>query len=67
MTKKHLQSVPDEYHRKQTIANGERFVTDALKQHERKVLDAGELIIEREQLLFEQLRQDVLNHATRIQ
>ena len=67
VTKKHVQSVPDEYHRKQTIANGERFVTDALKQHERKVLDAGELIIEREQLLFEQLRQDVLNHATRIQ
>jgi len=67
VTKKNLQAVPDEYHRKQTIASGERFVTDVLKQHEQKVLNASELIIEREQLLFEQLRQNVLANAMRIQ
>ena len=41
-------SVPADYHRKQTIAGGERFITPALKEYEEKVLGADERIIERE-------------------
>ena len=40
--------MPDDYHRKQTIAGGERFITPALKDYEEKVLGADEKILERE-------------------
>ena len=42
VTKSHLKIVPQEYERKQTIANGERFVTPELKEHERTILNAQE-------------------------
>ena len=67
VTKPNLPRVPDDYHRKQTIANGERFVTPALKEYERKVLGADERMLEREQELFDSLRQEVVGHAGRIQ
>ena len=40
--------MPADYHRKQTIAGGERFITPALKAYEEKVLGADERILERE-------------------
>ena len=46
-------SVPADYHRKQTIAGGERFITPALKEYEEKVLGADERIVEREIEIFE--------------
>ena len=46
---------PRDYHRKQTIAGGERFITPALKEYEEKVLGADERILERELELFEAL------------
>ena len=67
VSKPNLPRVPDDYQRKQTIANGERFVTPALKEYERKVLGAEERLLEREQELFEALRQEVVGHAGRIQ
>ena len=48
--------MPADYHRKQTIAGGERFVTPALKEYEEKVLGADEKILERELDIFERLR-----------
>ncbi|HIC56204.1 MAG TPA: DNA mismatch repair protein MutS, partial [Acidobacteria bacterium] len=45
VSKANLHSVPDDYHRKQTIANGERFITPALKEFERKALGADDRII----------------------
>ena len=67
VSKPNLSRVPDDYHRKQTIANGERFVTPALKEYERKVLGADERMLEREQELFERLREEVLAHTGSIQ
>ena len=67
VSKPNLPRVPDDYERKQTIANGERFVTPALKEYERKVLGAEERMLEREQELFEALRLEVVGHAGRIQ
>ncbi len=58
--------MPDDYHRKQTIAGGERFVTPALKDYETRVLGADERILERELELFEALRQRVAAEATRV-
>jgi len=67
ISKSNLHAVPPDYHRKQTIAGGERFITPALKEYEGKVLGADERILEREIELFEQLRGAVAAEAPRIQ
>jgi DNA mismatch repair protein MutS len=67
ISKSNLHAVPADYHRKQTIAGGERFITPALKEHEEKVLGADERILEREIELFNQLRARVAAEAVRIQ
>jgi DNA mismatch repair protein MutS len=67
VSKSNLANVPPEYHRKQTIAGGERFVTPALKEYEEKVLGADERIIEREIGIFEALRATIAADAPRIQ
>lgn len=67
VSKSNLHAVPADYHRKQTIAGGERFITPALKEYEEKVLGADERILEREIEIFERLRADVAAHAARIQ
>ena len=59
--------MPTDYHRKQTIAGGERFITPALKDYEEKVLGADEKILERELAIFEALRMQVAAAAPRIQ
>ena len=55
ISKTNLGRVPDDYHRKQTIAGGERFITPALKAYEDKVLGADEKILERELAIFSAL------------
>ncbi len=67
VSKSNLHAVPPDYHRKQTIAGGERFITPALKEYEEKVLGADERIVERELELFEALRRQVSAEAPRIQ
>ena len=67
VSKSNLHAVPADYHRKQTIATGERFVTPDLKDYEEKVLGADERILTREIELFEALRRQVAEHAPRIQ
>jgi DNA mismatch repair protein MutS len=67
ISKSNLHAVPADYHRKQTIAGGERFITPALKEYEEKVLGADERILERELEIFERLRQAVAVEAPRIQ
>ena len=67
VSKSNLHAVPADYHRKQTIAGGERFITPDLKQYEEKVLGADERILEREIELFEALRAQVGAEAPRIQ
>ncbi len=67
ISKSNLHAVPSDYHRKQTIAGGERFITPALKAYEEKVVGADERILEREIELFEELRNRVAAEAGRIQ
>ena len=67
VSKSNLGAVPSDYHRKQTIAGGERFITPALKEYEEKVLGADERILERELEIFEKLRCAVAAEAARIQ
>jgi DNA mismatch repair protein MutS len=67
ISKSNLGNVPPDYHRKQTIAGGERFTTPALKAYEEKVLGADERILEREIEIFDALRRRVAGEAPRVQ
>jgi DNA mismatch repair protein MutS len=67
VSKSNLAAVPGDYHRKQTIAGGERFITPSLKDYEEKVLGADERIVEREVEIFDALRAQVAGEAPRIQ
>jgi DNA mismatch repair protein MutS len=67
VSKSNLHAVPADYHRKQTIAGGERFITPALKEYEEKVLGADERILERELDILTAIRGAVAAEAPRIQ
>ncbi len=67
ISRSNLHAVPADYHRKQTVAGGERFVTPALKEYEEKVLGADERIVERELELFGVLRAAIADESSRIQ
>ena len=56
VTRSNLHLVPSDFQRRQTITNGERFVTPALKEYEETILTAGERIEARERSLFDALR-----------
>ena len=66
ITKSNLAHVPDDYERKQTLVNAERFTTPELKEYERKILSAHDRSIEIEKRIFAELRQFVLQAAGRI-
>ena len=67
VTKSNLSKVPPDYHRKQTIATGERFITPELKEMEAKILGSEERMIKLEYDLFLQIRDRVMKHSAAIQ
>jgi DNA mismatch repair protein MutS len=67
VTKANLDKVPSQYVRKQTIANGERFITPELKEMEGKILGAEERSVKLEYELFQRLREEVLARLPQIQ
>jgi DNA mismatch repair protein MutS len=67
ITKSNLASVPQDYHRKQTTVNGERFITPELKEMENKILGADERAQALEYDLFQQLREQVLHYLSELQ
>ncbi|MEO5617598.1 MAG: DNA mismatch repair protein MutS, partial [Candidatus Eisenbacteria bacterium] len=67
VTRTHLDKVPQEWERRQTLTTAERFVTPALKQRESEVLGAEEKLRAREQELFSQLRDRAATHLPWLQ
>ena len=67
ITKSNLDKVPPHYIRKQTIANGERFITPELKEMEGKILGAEERSVKLEYELFQRVREEVLGQLAKIQ
>lgn len=67
VTKSHLDKVPENYRRKQTLANAERFITPELKEMEGKILGAEERSTKLEYDLFLQVREKVIGSLTEIQ
>lgn len=67
ISKSNLAAAPQDYIRKQTLANAERFVTPELKEYEEKVLGAQEKILRIEQDLFVALRERVFTYVGTLQ
>ena len=67
VTKSNLDKVPAHYHRKQTVANGERFITPELKAMEGKILGAEERSVKLEYEIFQRVREEVLGQLPKIQ
>ena len=55
VTNTHKDKVPEEWHRKQTLVNSERYITEELKDYEQKILGAEEKILVLETRLFNEL------------
>jgi DNA mismatch repair protein MutS len=67
VSKAQLSRVPDDYERRQTLANAERYTTPQLKEWEQKVLGAEDKILALEGELFEQVRQAAKAETQRLQ
>jgi len=67
VTKANLQQVPDNYIRKQTLANGERYITAELKEYEAKVLGAEERLKKLEYREFVKIRDQISLQTERLQ
>lgn len=67
VTRSNLSQVPDDYIRKQTLANGERYITSELKEMEDTVLGAEQKSIALEYELFCEIRDQVLAQLPRLQ
>ena len=63
----HKDKVPQEWVRKQTLVNAERYITEELKEYETKILGAEEKIQDLEQKLFAELVATIIKHIHPIQ
>jgi DNA mismatch repair protein MutS len=67
ISKGNLTRVPDDYERRQTLANAERYTTPQLKEWEQKILGAEDRISQIETELFRQVREEVRTHTQKLQ
>ncbi|GAX91786.1 DNA mismatch repair protein MutS [Effusibacillus lacus] len=67
VTKSNVHLVPSYFERKQTLANGERYITPELKEKEALILEAEDKMIDLEQQLFLEVRDQVAAQLARIQ
>lgn len=67
VTHRNLDRVPEDYQRKQTLTNAERFITPGLKEYESKVLNADERMVELEYSLFQKVRLKAAAEGPRVQ
>lgn len=67
VTKANLDKVPQDYVRKQTLVNNERYITEELKEYEDKIFNAEEKISILENKIFNDLREFILRYTDTIQ
>ena len=67
VTKSNLNQVPDRYIRKQTLTNGERYITEELKKLENQILGAEEKVVILEYNAFTQIREEISRNIKRLQ
>ncbi len=67
VTKSYLNLVPENFIRKQTLANCERYITEELNELESKILGAEEKVIDLEYKLFIEIRNKIACNIERLQ
>ena len=67
VSKSFVDSVPEDYIRKQTLANGERYITQELKDMEATILGASDKLQTLEYEIFCEVRQYVADNSARLQ
>ena len=67
ITKTHNDKIPEDYIRKQTLVNSERYITPELKEYEEKILSADEKIESIESRIFNNLCQNIIKKANLLQ
>jgi DNA mismatch repair protein MutS len=67
VSKSNLSKVPNNYIRKQTLTNAERFITPEIKEYEEKIFNAEEKIKSLEDRLFNELKVFIADYAEPIQ
>ncbi|MFL6579485.1 MAG: DNA mismatch repair protein MutS [Burkholderiales bacterium] len=67
VTHANTQKIPDDYRRRQTLKNAERYITPELKIFEDKALSANDRALSREKYLYEKLLDDLLPNLPRLQ
>ena len=67
VTHSHTQKIPDDYRRRQTLKNAERYITPELKAFEDKALSAESKALAREKALYEELLEALRPHVAALQ
>ena len=67
VTKSNVSLVPDRYIRKQTLTNGERYITEELKNLENQILGAEEKVVNLEYNIFAMVRDKIESQVERLQ
>jgi DNA mismatch repair protein MutS len=67
VTKKNLSAIPQEYIRKQSLVNCERFISQELKEYEEKILGAEEKMVALENEILQDLRGKITKEGKRVQ
>jgi DNA mismatch repair protein MutS len=67
VSKSNLSRIPEDYERRQTLANAERYTTPQLKEWEQKVLGADERIVQLETELFHEITEKVCEETRKLQ
>ena len=67
VSKSYVNMVPDRFIRKQTLTNGERYITEELKEIENTILGAQDKVVNLEFEIFNQIREEVSKQIRRLQ
>jgi DNA mismatch repair protein MutS len=67
VTNTHKDKVPENWIRKQTLSNAERYITPELKEYESKILGAEEKLNQIQEVLWQELMQEALEYIEPIQ
>lgn len=67
VTHAHTEKIPDDYRRRQTLKNAERYITPELKAFEEKALSAQSRALEREKLLYGELLDKLSQYIDHLQ
>ncbi|MBU4334420.1 MAG: DNA mismatch repair protein MutS [Candidatus Omnitrophica bacterium] len=66
VTKTNMHLVPQDFIRKQTLVNAERFITPELKEYEEKILTAQDKILSIENTILKEIHQEILNNSLKL-